>query len=107
DWDWKLSYGGNSGMLYHVVEDPYFKVPYVTGPEYQKEKMEAYTKRSGIDLYVFALTSILENGTYFYISGPLAQQLQQNLDQTHFFPNILSRKKQIVPLITNWIQEAN
>ena len=35
DWDWKLSYGGNSGMLYHVVEDPYFKVPYVTGPEYQ------------------------------------------------------------------------
>ncbi len=35
DWDWKLSYGGNSGMLYHVVEDPYFAVPYVTGPEYQ------------------------------------------------------------------------
>ncbi len=35
DWDWKLSYGGNSGMLYHVIEDPYFKVPYVTGPEYQ------------------------------------------------------------------------
>ena len=35
DWDWKLSYGGNSGMIYHVVEDPYFKVPYVTGPEYQ------------------------------------------------------------------------
>ena len=35
DWDWKLSYGGNSGMLYHVVEDPYFTVPYVTGPEYQ------------------------------------------------------------------------
>ena len=33
DWDWKLSYGGNSGMLYHVVENPYFKVPYVTGPE--------------------------------------------------------------------------
>lgn len=35
DWDWKLSHGGNSGMLYHVVEDPYFLVPYVTGPEYQ------------------------------------------------------------------------
>ncbi len=32
DWDWKLSHGGNSGMIYHVVEDPYFKVPYVTGP---------------------------------------------------------------------------
>ena len=35
DWDWKLSHGGNSGMLSHVVEDPYFAVPYVTGPEYQ------------------------------------------------------------------------
>ena len=34
-WDWKLSYGGNSGMLYHVVENPCFAVPYVTGPEYQ------------------------------------------------------------------------
>ena len=34
-WEWKLSKGGNSGMLYHVVERPIFKVPYVTGPEYQ------------------------------------------------------------------------
>lgn len=34
-WDWKLTHGGNSGMLYHVQEDPYFTVPYVTGPEYQ------------------------------------------------------------------------
>jgi hypothetical protein len=34
-WEWKLSKGGNSGMLYHVVEGPEYKVPYVTGPEYQ------------------------------------------------------------------------
>ena len=34
-WDWKLTHGGNSGMIYHVVENPSFKVPYVTGPEYQ------------------------------------------------------------------------
>jgi len=34
-WDWKLTYGGNSGLIYHVVEAPYFTVPYVTGPEYQ------------------------------------------------------------------------
>ena len=44
DWDWKLSYGGNSGMLYHVVEDPYFKVPYVTGPEYQLIDVEGWEK---------------------------------------------------------------
>ncbi len=34
-WDWKLSEGGNSGMLFHVVERPQYAVPYVTGPEYQ------------------------------------------------------------------------
>jgi len=34
-WDWKLTKGGNSGMIYHVQEDPYYEVPYVTGPEYQ------------------------------------------------------------------------
>ncbi|MFI3315386.1 MAG: DUF1080 domain-containing protein [Rikenellaceae bacterium] len=35
DWDWKLTKGGNSGMIYHVVEGKSFKTPYVTGPEYQ------------------------------------------------------------------------
>ncbi|MDH6358867.1 DUF1080 domain-containing protein [Parabacteroides sp. PF5-9] len=34
-WDFKLQKGGNSGMLYHVVERPQYAVPYVTGPEYQ------------------------------------------------------------------------
>lgn len=34
-WDWKIAEGGNSGVLYHVVENPAFSVPYVTGPEYQ------------------------------------------------------------------------
>jgi len=34
-WDWKIADGGNSGVLYHVVENPKLTVPYVTGPEYQ------------------------------------------------------------------------
>ena len=33
--DWKIGEGGNSGVFYHVVERPEYKVPYVTGPEYQ------------------------------------------------------------------------
>lgn len=45
DWDWKLTPGGNSGMLYHVVENPYFKVPYVTGPEYQLIDVEGWEKK--------------------------------------------------------------
>lgn len=54
-WDWKLSKGGNSGMLYHVVERPQFPVPYVTGPEYQlideanfPDKLEEWQK-CGVD----------------------------------------------------------
>ena len=35
DWDWKVVEGGNSGLMYHVVERPMYNVPYVTGPEYQ------------------------------------------------------------------------
>lgn len=34
-WSWKISEGGNSGVLYHVVEDPKYQAPYETGPEYQ------------------------------------------------------------------------
>lgn len=34
-WDWKLEAGSNSGVMYHVVEDPKYKGPFETGPEYQ------------------------------------------------------------------------
>ena len=34
-WDWKIEAGGNSGVMYHVIEDPKYKGPYETGPEYQ------------------------------------------------------------------------
>lgn len=34
-WDWKIDKGGNSGVMYHVTEDPKYKAPYETGPEYQ------------------------------------------------------------------------
>jgi hypothetical protein len=33
--EWKLSPGGNSGILYHVVEGPDYPHAYDTGPEYQ------------------------------------------------------------------------
>ncbi|MDB5206558.1 MAG: hypothetical protein JWR72_1633 [Flavisolibacter sp.] len=34
-WEWKITKEGNSGVMYHVVEDPKYKAPYETGPEYQ------------------------------------------------------------------------
>ena len=33
--DWKITLGGNSGLLYHVVEKPEYKHDYETGPEMQ------------------------------------------------------------------------
>ena len=43
-WEWKISKGGNSGMMYHVVERPNFPVPYITGPEYQLIDDENFTE---------------------------------------------------------------
>ena len=33
--DWKGSKGGNSGIIYGIVEDPKYEAPWMTGPEYQ------------------------------------------------------------------------
>jgi hypothetical protein len=33
--DWKISEGGNSGIIYNVSEDPQYKATYHTGPEMQ------------------------------------------------------------------------
>ncbi len=33
--EWKIAEGGNSGIMYHVQEDPKFKATYATGPEVQ------------------------------------------------------------------------
>ena len=34
-WEWKLGPHGNSGVLYHVIEDTKYAAVYATGPEYQ------------------------------------------------------------------------
>ncbi len=57
--DWKIAEGGNSGVLYHVLERPEYKVPYVSGPEYQviddlgfPEKLEDWQK-AGADYAMY------------------------------------------------------
>jgi hypothetical protein len=49
--DWKASKGGNSGVMYGVIEDPKYDAPWKTGPEYQllddvgfREKVEPSQK---------------------------------------------------------------
>lgn len=49
-WEWKISRGGNSGMLYHVVENPKFSVPYTTGPEYQLIDDDNYAEVNDYEL---------------------------------------------------------
>lgn len=58
-WDWKIAKGGNSGLLYHVVERPQFPVPYLSGPEYQliddanfPEPLEDW-QRCGVDYAMY------------------------------------------------------
>lgn len=48
-WEWKITKGGNSGVMYHVLEGEKYAGPYQTGPEYQliddigfPEKLEAW-----------------------------------------------------------------
>jgi Domain of Unknown Function (DUF1080) len=33
--EWKISVNGNSGIMFHVQEDPIYKTPWLTGPEMQ------------------------------------------------------------------------
>jgi hypothetical protein len=61
-WDWKVTKGANSGVMYHVVEDTLYKAPYETGPEYQiiddigfPQKLEEWQK-AGAD-YAMNLTN--------------------------------------------------
>lgn len=58
--EWKISAGGNSGILYHVVESPEYGNDYETGPEYQVmddagwtggELKEAQKVGSNYDMY--------------------------------------------------------
>ena len=54
-WQWKVTKGGNSGVMYHLIELPKYKTTYETGPEYQMiddigfpQKLEDWQK-SGAD----------------------------------------------------------
>ncbi len=59
NWEWKISKGGNSGVMYHVIESDKYKSPYETGPEYQMiddigfpEKLEEWQK-TGADYAMY------------------------------------------------------
>lgn len=65
--EWKISPGGNSGIIYHVIEKPEYKHDYETGPEYQVmddggwkgELNEAQKAGSNYDMHAASATKKL------------------------------------------------
>lgn len=71
------------------------------------EAMEAFRMQKGLELLVVAFTSILENGSIFYAVGDLAdvvvEAFPDHSGPHSFQEDVLSRKNQIVPLLSRAI----
>ena len=70
--------------------------------EIEKALME-HAKRAHADLYVMVFTDILQKGSYFFYGGKLRSYFSH--ESFLLMENILSRKKQIVPMITKKLKE--
>lgn len=72
-----------------------------------QQEMNSFAIDKELDLFVVAFTSILENGSVFYASGPLSEVVIEAFPNRHgahsFQEDILSRKNQIVPLLSRAI----
>lgn len=65
--DWKIAEGGNSGVLYHVIESERYPTPYLTGPEYQLVDDEGFPseleewQKTGADYAMYVPDSDIKN----------------------------------------------
>ena len=71
-------------------------------------QVSEFAQEKGLDLLVVAFTSILENGSVFYAAGDIADVVAEafpnHFEEEHSFQeDILSRKNQIVPLLSRAI----
>lgn len=93
----KFTIGGYSVLIAQYI---------VASPQLDKDHLEAtieqFVRTSGADLYVLALTDIVAQGSYFYKAGPLAKRLHI---KEGLHAGVLSRKRQILPMVTSWISE--
>lgn len=71
------------------------------------KELKVFVTKTSCDLIVFVLTSIAENGSYFYCEGKLKSWMEKEYPNENpvFMESMISRKKQIVPLISNIIQK--
>ena len=75
-----------------------------------QQEMNSFAIDKELDLFVAAFTSILENGSIFYASGPLSEIVTEAFPNHHgahsFQEDILSRKNQIVPLLSRGVDDG-
>ena len=80
-----------------------------------KEEMLAYmnekAKESGLDMVMLLLTDIITEGSQVLVVGERSDIAEKAfnatlVDNTAFLPGVLSRKKQVVPPVTNVITNA-
>ncbi len=82
----------------------------VTMAEEVQEALDVFTVKKGLDLCVLAMTSILDHGSVFFASGErrewAAEAFPNGEGEEHTVQKgILSRKSQIVPILTGVIQK--
>lgn len=97
---------GNIIMIAQVIISSVVEVREIE--EKLQKELDKFTQDKGLDLCVIAFTSILENGSIFYSSGEKAgaifEAFPNKEGEGHSFQeDILSRKNQIVPLLSRAI----
>ena len=80
-------------------------------PVYKKDMlnyMAEKAKNNGFNVMLLLLTDILTEGSQILVAGPNPEIVEKTfnvelVESTAFLPGVLSRKKQVVPPITNAI----
>lgn len=73
-------------------------------------ELDSFTKKKELDLCVMAFTSILENSSIFYVSGDKSDWALEAFpnkegEQHSMQKGVLSRKSQILPMLTAVIEK--
>ena len=73
------------------------------------KKINEIKKNRNYDIFVVSVTDIIKNGSFIFYDDDseeiLSEAFDVKLNQGKFFNGVLSRKKQIVPLIVNVIKK--
>lgn len=74
------------------------------------EKLEEITKKEGYEFIVLAITDILKNGSYILYTKNVKKVLeeaynQEDIKQGYYVDGLVSRKKQILPVILNELND--